>query len=71
MQHHIQNQSQYQFLRSELRLLLILITGIVSWILIGGYFGYRTPDFFSWQYIVGFIIAYPFISFINRRYLKL
>jgi hypothetical protein len=65
------NQSMYQFLRTELRLLLILIAGIAGWTLVSSYFGYRTPDLFSWEYILGFMIAYPFISFINRRYLKL
>lgn len=70
MKNQTPNQSMYTFLRSELRLLLILISSIAIWSLVSTYLGYRTPDLFSWEYILGFMIVYPFISFINRRYLK-
>lgn len=71
MKKHIFNQSILQFLKDEVRFLLIVLSGIALWSLFRSYFSYRTPDFFSWEYILGLVIAYPFISFLNRRYLKL
>ena len=72
MKNHTLNKSIQQFLKSELRFLFIILSGISIWALVSIYFGYKTPDdFLSWAYILGLVIAYPFASFLNRRYLKL
>lgn len=70
MEKHIFNQSMLQFLKTELRFASIVLFGSFAWAYVRTYFGYSTSDFI-WEYMVGLLIAYPFISFLNRKYLKL
>lgn len=70
MKKHTFNQSILQFLKIELRFASIVLFGIFAWAFVRTYFGYSAADFF-WEYIVGLLIAYPFLSFLNRRYMKL
>jgi hypothetical protein len=59
-----------QFLKTELKLALILSTAYFAGLRLVNYLGYREITF-SWEHVLGFVLVYPIISYLNRRHLHI
>lgn len=71
MENQTYNQSLSLFLKTEIRFFLFIVISCAIGALACSYFGLREIAVFSWEYMLGLLLAYPFLSFLNRRYMRI